>query len=102
MEVLLSERPWYLGYLHDRCNFQAKLAQVHQRIGKNSSARGKPQYEGIPFVTVVAHQSQLDTLLGLKRTSSTDAVPLNPCTRKEESTFVIPQIRTPGETRIYV
>ena len=67
MEVLLSEA-WYLGYLHDRCNFQAKLAQVHQRIGKNSSARGKPQYEGIPFVTVVAHQSQLDTLLGLKET----------------------------------
>ena len=59
---------WYLGYLHDRCNFQAKLAQVHQRIGKNSSARGKAQYEGIPFVTVVAHQSQLDTLLGLKET----------------------------------
>ena len=60
------QEAWYLGYLHDRCNFQAKLARVHQRIGKNSNARGKPQYEGIPFMTVVAHQSQLDTLLGLK------------------------------------
>ena len=66
MEVLPFRRPGILGYLHDRCNFQAKLARVHQRIGKNSNARGKPQYEGIPFMTVVAHQSQLDTLLGLK------------------------------------
>jgi hypothetical protein len=62
----MFQEAWYLGYLHDRCNFQAKLARVHQRIGKNSHARGKPQYEGIPFMTVVAHQSQLDTLLGLK------------------------------------